>query len=144
ALHLYFSGLSLRRASERLSQLFKRNHVSIWNWIQKYKPQKMQSRRRKVLEYIVDETMLKVRSEYIWLWVAIEPKNRQILALSISKERNMFVAERYLSNLIKVHGKHPVSTDDGGTWYPMACQFLKLDHHIHSSYEKSVIERTMQ
>jgi len=80
-LHLYFSGLSLRRASERLSQLFKRNHVSIWNWIQKYKPQKMQSRRRKVLEYIVDETMLKVGSEYIWLWVAIEPGNKQILAL---------------------------------------------------------------
>ena len=27
---------------------------------------------------------------------------------------------------------------------PQACQFLKLDHHIHSSYEKSIIERTMQ
>jgi putative transposase len=142
-LHLYFSGLSLRRASERLSQLFKRNHVSIWNWIQKYKPQKLQSRRRKVLEYIVDETMLKVGSEYIWLWVAIEPKNKQILALSISKERNMFVAERFLDGLIKIHGKHRVSTD-GGTWYPMACQFLTLKHHIHSSYEKSIIERTMQ
>ncbi|MGD9535290.1 MAG: hypothetical protein AB7V56_16160 [Candidatus Nitrosocosmicus sp.] len=81
ALHLYFLGLSLRKAYERLSQIYKRNHVSIWNWVQKYKPQKMQSRRRKVLEYIVDETMLKVGSEYIWLWVAIEPKNRQILAL---------------------------------------------------------------
>ncbi|VFJ15268.1 DDE-type integrase/transposase/recombinase [Candidatus Nitrosocosmicus franklandus] len=143
-LHLYFSGLSSRKASERLSRMYKRNHVSIWNWIQKYRPQKLKaSRRRRILEYIVDETMLKVGSEYIWLWVAIEPANRQILALSISKERNMFVAERYLSNLIKVHGKHPVSTD-GGTWYPMACQFLKLDHHIHSSYEKSVIGRTMQ
>jgi putative transposase len=77
---------------------------------------KLKASRRRILEYIVDETMLKVGSEYIWLWVAIEPANRQILALSISKERNMFVAERYLSNLIKVHGKHPVSTD-GGTWY---------------------------
>ncbi len=143
AIHLYFSGLSLRRASERLSQLFKRNHVSIWNWIQKYKPQKMQSRRRKVLEYIVDETMLKVGSEYIWLWVAIEPKNRQILALSISKERNMFVAERFIGGLVKFNGKHPVSTD-GGTWYPMACKFLGLKHHNHSPYEKSIIERTMQ
>ncbi|VFJ15281.1 DDE-type integrase/transposase/recombinase [Candidatus Nitrosocosmicus franklandus] len=143
ALHLYFSGLSLRRASERPSQLFKRNHVSIWNWIQKYKPQKMQSRRRKVLEYIVDETMLKVGSEYIWLWVAIEPKNRQILTLSISKERNMFVAERFIGGLVKFNGKHPVSTD-GGTWYPMACKFLGLKHHNHSPYEKSIIERTMQ
>ena len=83
-LHLYFSGLSLRKASERLSRLYKRNHVLLakkWNWIQKYKPQKLQSTRSKVLEYIVDETMLKVGSELIWLWVAIEPENKQILAL---------------------------------------------------------------
>jgi putative transposase len=33
---------------------------------------------------------------------------------------------------------------DGGTWYPQACDFLKLQHHIHSSLEKSLIERTIQ
>ena len=89
-LHLYFSGLSLRKASERLSQLYKRNHVAIWNWIQKYRPQKLKATRRRIREYVVDETMLKVWSEYIWLWVAIEPENRQILALflpKVSKER---------------------------------------------------------
>ncbi|VFJ14241.1 DDE-type integrase/transposase/recombinase [Candidatus Nitrosocosmicus franklandus] len=143
-LHLYFSGLSLRKASERLSQIYKRNHVSIWNWIQKYRPQKLKASRRRILEYIVDETMLKVGSEFVWLWVATEPENRQILALSISKERNMFVAERFISDLVKIHGIHPVSTDDRGTWYPMACRFLNLDHHIHSSLEKSLIERKMQ
>jgi putative transposase len=55
----------------------------------------------------------------------------------------MFVAERFLSNISHVYGKHPVSTD-GGTWYPMACRFLKLKHHLHSPMEKSLIERTMQ
>jgi len=55
----------------------------------------------------------------------------------------MFVAERFISVVIENHGKHPVSTD-GGTWYPQACRFLKLKHHIHSSFEKSIIERTMQ
>jgi putative transposase len=139
-LHLYFSGLSLRKASERLSQLYKRNHVAIWNWIQKYRPQKLKATRRRIREYVVDETMLKVGSEYIWLWVAIEPENRQILALSLSKERNMFVAERYLSGLVKVYGKHPVSTEMEVLGTQMACQFLKLDHHIHSSLEKSLIE----
>lgn len=142
-LHLYFSGLSLRKASERLSQLFKRNHVSIWNWIQKYKPLKIQAKKKKILEYIVDETLIKIGPEYIWIWVAIEPKNKQILALSISKERNMLIAERFLSTIVRDYGKHPVSTD-GGTWYPMACQFLGLKHHLHSPLEKSLIERTMQ
>jgi putative transposase len=87
--------------------------------------------------------MLKVGSEFVWLWVATEPENRQILALSISKERNMFVAERFIGGLIKFNGKRPISPD-GGTWYPMACMFLGLKHHNHSPYEKSIIERTMQ
>lgn len=92
---------------------------------------------------IVDEAVIKVGSELIWLWVAIDSKNKQILAQNISQERNMFVAERFLSNIIQDYGKHPVSTD-GGTWYPpQACQFLKQSHHIHSPYEKSLIERTM-
>ena len=55
----------------------------------------------------------------------------------------MFVAERFLSNISRGYGKHPVSTD-GGTWYPQACRFLKLKHHLHSPLEKSLIERTMQ
>ena len=27
---------------------------------------------------------------------------------------------------------------------PRACKFLKLDHYINSSYEKSIVERTKQ
>ena len=142
-LYLYFSGLSLRRTSQQLSYFIKRNHVSIWNWIQKYHPQRISSKSKKINEFIIDETLFKVGSELIWLWVAIEPKNKQILALSISKERNMFVAERFISKLVMIYGSHPVSTD-GGTWYPQACRFLNLQHHLHSSFEKSLVERTIQ
>jgi len=39
------------------------------------------SSKRKILEFIVDETIIKVGSEYIWLWITIEPKNKEILAL---------------------------------------------------------------
>jgi putative transposase len=47
--------------------------------------------------------------------------------------------------MIKKYGKHPVSTDGSGTWYPQACKFLNMNnHHLHSSYEKSMIERTIQ
>ena len=145
ALYLYFLGLSTRGVAKAMFSLHKvkRSHVSIWKWIQKYHPQRMSSKRKKIAEYIVDETLIKVGSELVWLWVAIESKNKQILALTTSRERNMFVTERFLSNIVRDYGKHPVSTD-GGTWYPQACRFLKLDHHMHSSFEKSLIERTMQ
>ncbi len=61
----------------------------------------------------MDETLIKVGSYYVWLWVAIEPKNKESLSLKISKERNMFVAERFMSGLVKNYGKHHVSTDGG-------------------------------
>ena len=80
------------------------------------KPQRISSKKKNIEEYVLDETIIKAGSEYIWLWVAIEPKNKEILGISISKERNMFVAERFLSKIVEKYGDHPVSTD-GGTWY---------------------------
>jgi len=50
----------------------------------------------------------------VWLWIAIEPETK-ILAVTVSRERNMLITERFLSGLIKDYGKHPVSTD-GGTY----------------------------
>ena len=143
-LYFYFSGLSLRRASERLSSCFiKRNHVSIWNWIQKHNPRKLSSRKKRVEEFIVDETLLKIGSELVWLWVAIEPANKEILAISISKERNMFVAERFLSPPIrKAWGASCFNR-----WRNMVSAGLSVFEtktSLHSPYEKSIIERTMQ
>ncbi len=86
-LYFYFSGLSLRKVADRLLDCFiKRNHVSIWNWIQKYKPEKLSSEKKKVSEYVIDETVIKVGPEYVWIWVAIELMNKEILGMSISKE----------------------------------------------------------
>jgi putative transposase len=136
-LYLYFLGLSFRNTAKALSFLLlvKISHlVSIWNWIQKYKPKKYR-KNKKILEFIIDETAIKVGSELIWLWIVIELIDSEILSFDVSKERNMFVVERFLSNVIKEYGKYPVSTD-GGTWYPQACRFLKLFHHLHSLYTK--------
>ena len=148
-LYLYFLGLSLRNVVKALSYLhiIKRSHVLLakkWKWIQKFRYRRISSTsRNKISEYIVDETILQVGPEYIWLWVAIESENGQILAQDITQERNMLIAERFLSGVVRYYGNHPISTD-GGTWYPQACEFLKMDHHIHSPLEKSLIERTMQ
>ncbi len=144
-LYLYFLGLSFRNTAKALSflRLVKISHVSIWNWLQKYKSKRKHLKNKEIREYIIDETAIKAGSESIWLWVVIEPKNKEILADYISKKRNISIAKRFLSHVVNKYGLHGVSTD-GGTWYPQACRFLKLKHHLHSSFEKSIIERTMQ
>ena len=92
-LYLYFLGLSLRNVVKALSHLHivKRSHVLLakkWKWIQKFRHRRISStRRKKISEYIVDETILQVGPQYIWLWVAIEPENGQILAQNITRKR---------------------------------------------------------
>src|SRR3954454_20956866 len=106
ALQLYSSGLSLRKTSQRLFPIIKRNHVSIWNWIQSYKPQKILQKKKKVMEFIIDETLLKVSNEYVWLcMVAIEPIDKIILGIRISVERSMLIAERFIHELSTTYGK---------------------------------------
>ena len=114
-MYLYFLGLSYRNTAKALQRFVKRSHVSIWKWIQKYRPKKISSTKTKFSEFIIDETQLKVGSQFIWLWVAIEPKHRQILHIDISFERTMLiVAERFIiASLIDKYGKHPISIADG-------------------------------
>jgi putative transposase len=106
SLYLYFLGLSLRNTCKAISRFVNGSHTAIRDWIQKYKPEMLSSRKIPITEFIIDETVIKVGSEYIWLWIAIENDNREILQISISKERNMFVAERFILNLVKRYAEH--------------------------------------
>ena len=52
----------------------------------------------------------------------------------------MLIAEKFIRSLVSKYGRHSVYTD-GGTWYDEACNILKLKHYLHSSIEKSLMER---
>jgi len=76
--------------------------------------------------------------------VAIEHWNKRILGLTYHQRREISVCgkEKFISDLTKVYEtSHFNSRDGGDTWYPppQACRFLKLKHHLHSSYEKSAL-----
>jgi putative transposase len=95
ALQLYFSDLSLRKTSQRLSQFVRRNHISIWNWIYWCQPKKIIQIKRKVLQFIIDETLLKVgENYYVWLWIAIEPIDKIVVGIRISIERSILAEVR--------------------------------------------------
>jgi putative transposase len=54
----------------------------------------------------------------------------------------MLVAESFLRSL-KVYGKRTVYSD-GEPWYPEAGSYLDLKHLLHTSFVKSIIERTIE
>jgi putative transposase len=143
ALYLYFLGLSFRSTSKAI-QLFEegRSHVAIWKWVQRFSLKRLYHCKR-VSTFLIDETMLQISSIEAWLWVAVEPIHKQNLGVYNSRHRNMIVVEAFLDSLIRIYGKHTVYIN-GGSWYPEACRSQGLKHRLHSSYEKSIIERTIE
>ena len=144
SLYLYFLGLSLRKTSKALV-IFrdeKRSYVSVWNWIQRFDSYQIYKRKR-VSAFIIDETVIQIGNQHFWLWICIEPIHSSVLGIYISDERNMLIAEKFIRSLVSNYGKHTVYTD-GGTWYHEACSIIGLKHHLHSSIEKSLMERVNQ
>jgi putative transposase len=88
---LYFLGLSYRNAAKALSSRIKkrRSHVAVWKWVQKYKPERIFTKRKRIFEFIIDETQLKVGNNYFWIWIAIESSDRTVLVVRISAKRNI-------------------------------------------------------
>ncbi len=145
SLCLYFLGLSLRNTSKALV-IFrdkKRSHIAVWNWIQRFGSLQIYNKHRRISAFIIDETIIQIGDQHFWLWICIEPIHSSVLGIHISEERNMLVAEKFLRSLVEKYGRHPVYTD-GGTWYPEACNLLGLKHYLHSSIEKSLMERVNQ
>jgi transposase-like protein len=53
--------------------------------------------RREVSGFIVDETLIRVGREFVWLWIVIEQIEKVILLdMYISFERSILVAEWFL------------------------------------------------
>ncbi len=55
-------------------------------------------KRREVQEFIVDETLLKVGNQYVWVWVAIEPLAKVILGIRVFllKEQCLLLPKDFL------------------------------------------------
>lgn len=58
----------------------------------------------------------------------------------------MLIADKkFIRSLVSNYGKHILYIHrDGGTWYDEACEVIGLKHYLHSSIEKSLMERVNQ
>jgi len=142
SLYLYFLGLSFRNTAKAIEPFVDRTHVAIWYWVQQFCPERVYPCKR-VAAYLIDETQVQIGTSEAWVWVATEPAHRTILGVYISRHRNMLVVETFLRSLVQKYGKRPVYSD-GGAWYPEACRTLGLQHRLHSTHWKNLMERVVE
>ena len=89
-MYLYFLGLSLRNTSKALvifRDKKRRSYVSVWNWIQRFGSLQIYKRKR-VSEFIIDETVIQISNHHYWLWIEIEPIHNCVLGIYISGKKH--------------------------------------------------------
>ena len=65
---------------------------------------------KNISEYIIDETAIRVGSEYIWLWIAVEPKIKRYLQ-QVYPRNGICLLQRGSFRMWEKHGHNPVSPD---------------------------------
>src|ERR1700724_1465046 len=91
-------------------------HTTILRWVQRYVPEfeKRWSRYawRVGDSWRVDETYLKIRGQWVYLYRAVDKQGRTVDFL-LSKRRDVAAAKRFFSRAAKQHGAPRVITLDG-------------------------------
>ena len=110
AIQIFFDGLSLKDTSKAFQGLLnksyinKRLHSKIWT-------EEIVIRCKE--EWIIHNrgALMKVGFECVWLWDIIEPKDNEILSITISKERLCLWQWSFYKRLEKNYNSYPVSAD---------------------------------
>ena len=91
-------------------------HTTILRWVQRYVPEfeKRWSRYARPVgdSWRVDETYIKVRGQWVYLYRAVDREGRTVDFL-LSKRRDVMAAKRFFSQATRQHGMPRVITLDG-------------------------------
>ncbi len=145
-------GISYRDLEEMLLERGVRvDHSTIYRWVQKYAPEIEKRlrwfwRRKWSSSFRVDETYVKVKGEWTYLYRAID-KRGDTLDFYLSRTRNIKAAKRFLGKVLKNH-KYPrvINTDKNPT-YTAAIEDLKNEgkcpmdtEHRQVKYLNNIVE----
>jgi putative transposase len=97
---LYHLALSYRACSKIIGELESVSYESIRNWYTSSKNLfNVEKKERRAIA--VDETMIKLENEQIFLWIAIDVDNKEILSVYLSKSRSGLDTILFLKRALK-------------------------------------------
>jgi len=126
-------GISYRELEEMLCERgVEVDHTTIYRWVQRYAPEiearlKWYWRPRSGVSWQVDETYIKVKGKWVYLYRAIDKYGRTV-DFYLSSRRNAKAAKRFLGKALrglKEWGKPPTINTDKAPAYGDAIRQLK-------------------
>jgi putative transposase len=89
----------------------------------------------------VDETKLRVKKSYVYVWSAVDVDSRELLALEASYGRSSLNASAFLKKTLRVCKNKPMVIVDRGPWYRWAFERLGLEYRHERFGMRNKVER---
>ncbi len=141
AMHMYFSGMSLRKSQEHLGIFYNHNasHMSILRWIQKYMTQIGKFTDTLNLkvghELMSDEMEDRVKGKQCWFVDVMDTKTRYMVSSDFMRSRTIQNLTNVLANAKRKTGEQvTIITTDGLQGYP---RVLRKTFGLQSPYNST-------
>jgi putative transposase len=92
----------------------------------------------------VDETKLRVKKSYVYVWSAVDLDSRELLALEASYGRSSLNAPSFLKKALKMCTDKPLVLVDKGPWYRWAFERLGLEYRHERFGMRNRVERVFR
>ncbi|MFC7082207.1 IS6 family transposase [Halorussus caseinilyticus] len=144
AVRLHAAGLSLRETTAVLELLgVSRSHGAVWQWTHRVADSVDDPPAASPRRVAVDETVVKVNGEWLWLYTAIDLNSKLLLHIDLFERRGTDPAVQFLDALTQKHdcSQTVFLTDDFG--YRTALSRLALAGQLNYT-DRNQIEKWFQ
>ncbi|WP_131784043.1 IS6 family transposase [Legionella gresilensis] len=139
-------GISYRDLEEMMKERgLKLDHTTIYRWVQQYAPELKKRldwyKRRYSRRWHLDETYIKVKGDWKYLYRAIDESGNTI-DFYLSHRRNALAAKRFLKKLMKNNPTCDISVlnTDKNPAYGQAIKALKKEGHLSAHVQHHQIK----
>jgi transposase-like protein len=87
----------------------------------------------------VDETKLRVKKSYVYVWSAVDVDSKELLALEASYGRSSLNALSFLKKALRMCTDKPLVLVDKGPWYRWAFERLGLEYR-HEEQGRKILQ----
>lgn len=139
------SGVSSQRCCTMLTcprtvgPFVDRSHEAIRQWVHRLKhlfESDCQSRQ----EVAVDETMIEIDGEEVYVWAAVDRGTLEVLAVDVSPGRSNLDAFLFLKEILKRCRGRSLARADRGPWYDWSLERLDCEYERVTWGNQSLIE----
>jgi transposase-like protein len=138
---LLYLGLSCRQTAEVLSFFDEASHEAARQWYHRAQALLRAPPRRCRRAIAIDETKLKVRGRWCYLWTAIDAANGELLGIQLTPTRDGRDACRFVHRVLRTCTNSPTVVVDGGPWYAWALTRMGLEWERVTFGERNAVEQ---